>query len=63
LIIEFYFKQFNSNLKSITFDFLVNDRIVRIKTERKRMLNIVGVPKVSRKIYFDLLTLKIMYII
>ena len=46
-------------LRPITSDFLVNDEIIRIETEMKRGLNMDGVLEVSRKIYFDLLTLKI----
>ena len=46
-------------LRPITSDFLVNDEIIRIETEMKRRLNMDGVLEVSRKIYFDLLTLKI----
>lgn len=46
-------------LRPITSNFLINDGIVRIETEMKRVLNMDGVLEVSRKIYFDLQTLKI----
>jgi len=61
--LKFYFRRFDSNLRSIAFDFLVNVKIEIIEIVMKKTSNMGSVPEVSGKIYFGPLIFKITRII
>jgi len=61
--LKFYFRRFDSNLRSIAFDFLVNVKIEIIEIVMKKTSNMGSVLEVSGKIYFGPLIFKITRII
>jgi hypothetical protein len=63
LVLKVLFKRFDPNLRLVTSDFLVKCGIKRIWTEIKKTPNMSDVLKVSGKIHFGTLTLKITQII
>jgi len=56
---KFYFRQFDPNLRSIAFNFLVKSGVGRIWTKIKKVPSMGVVLEVSIKIHLDPLTYKI----